>query len=441
MQKEKNATLTFWDGLTLAAGFTIGSGIITQTGIGIGMTGRSIFLAFFISAILFLVAFRPLFIMSSVIPHTSAAYTYSKELIAEEVGGLYAYIYFLGRITIAIFGISFAQYLSSLIPIVAIPGISKAVALSILTFFFLINLRGIKCAARIQNIMFFILVAGLISFAIYGLGKVKPDFFASTSLFTNGFSGFYSAVSLLFFAVGGAYIITDFAPQIKNASKIITRIIFIVTLSVCAIYMLLGIVASGVVDVQEAANQPLTLVAQIIYPNYGLFAFFIVGACLGALITTLNSSFVWYSNSLLNACEDGWFPRSLAKKNKYNVPTRLMFIFYLFGAIPTLLGIDLTILSKAAIGLTILSTCIPMLGILQLPKKYPEEWHASPYSRRYPIWRLRCMVIITYCVLGSQVYALFSGNPPGANILILVCCICILLYLIIHWKKRTSTNW
>ena len=43
----------------LAVGFTIGSGIITQTGIGIAMTGRSIVLAFLVSALLFLISFRP----------------------------------------------------------------------------------------------------------------------------------------------------------------------------------------------------------------------------------------------------------------------------------------------------------------------------------------------------------------------------------------------
>lgn len=92
--------------ISLAVGFTIGSGIITQTGIGIGMTGRSIFLAFLVSAVLFLISFRPLFMMSTLLPRTSAAYTYSKELIHENVGIFYAYVYFLGRLTIAIFGIS-----------------------------------------------------------------------------------------------------------------------------------------------------------------------------------------------------------------------------------------------------------------------------------------------------------------------------------------------
>ena len=109
--------------------------------------------------------------------------------------------------------------------------------------------------------------------------------------------------------MGGAYIITDFAPKIRNASKMMVKVITGVTLVVCFLYMLMGIVASGSVPVAEAAGKPLTVAAGAVLTNKALYGFFIIGACMGALITTLNSSFVWYSNSLIRACEDGCFPK------------------------------------------------------------------------------------------------------------------------------------
>ncbi len=157
----------------LAVGFTIGSGIITQTGIGIAMTGRSIVLAFLVSALLFLISFRPVFIMSTLLPRTSAAFSYSSELIHEDVGKFYAYIYFLGRMTIAIFGISFAQYLASLVPDLNHPTGLKLTALSVLTLFYIINLFGVKAAARFQNVLCVILIAGILCFVLCGLGKVN----------------------------------------------------------------------------------------------------------------------------------------------------------------------------------------------------------------------------------------------------------------------------
>lgn len=418
--KDKKGRLSLIETISLAAGFTIGSGIITQTGIGIGMTGRSIFLAFFVSAILFLVSFRPIFIMSVLLPRTSAAYTYSKELIHEDAGRFYAYIYFLGRMTIAIFGISFAQYLSALVPELSGETAQKAVALAVLTLFFIINLFGMKLAAKVQNIMCIILIAGILVFVIFGIRQVDYADYFTEGFFSGGFGGFYSAVSLLYFAVGGAYIITDFAPKIQNSSKIIVKVIVGVTMAVCILYMLMGLVASGAVPVSEAAGRPLTVSAGAVLPNKVLYGFFVIGTCLGALITTLNSSFIWYSNSLIRPCEDGCFPQIWGRTNKAGVPYILMIIFYLFGAVPAVTGMDLTVLSKMSIGLTILGTCIPMAGVLKLPEKYPDLWKKSKYAKRYPRWRLNIMVAITYAVLATQVCSLFAGNPLWSNVIILV---------------------
>lgn len=434
---KKDNRLSFFETLTMATGFTIGSGIITLTGIGIGMTGRSVFIAFAVCAVLFLISFRPLFIMSSVLPRMSAAYSYSKELITKEAGGLYVYIYFFGRITIAIFGISIAQYLASLIPALNNPVGMKVVAAGVLTLFYIINLFGIKNAAIVQNILFVILVFSLLSFVIFGIGKVEPDFFEQRAFFVNGFSGFYSAVSLLFFAVGGAYIITDFAPKIKNPEKVTTKVIYIVTIGVTILYMFIGIVASGVIPQAEAAYQSLVVTARIVYPNNLFFSIFIIGGALGALITTLNSSFVWYSSSLIQACKDGWLPKAWGKTNKYEVPYILTTIFYILGLVPALLGMDLTVVSKIAVGMTILSILIPMAGILKLPEKYPEEWKQSVYSKRYPKWRLRTMVVITYLIMSTQVYALLAGNPATANVIILLYILGTGLYLFFKSKYKT----
>ncbi|AEF85062.1 putative amino acid transporter [Treponema primitia ZAS-2] len=429
--------LSFFATLTMATGFTIGSGIITQTGIGIAMTGRSIFLAFPVAAILYLICFRPIIILSSVLPSTSASYVYTKTLLSPEAGGLYVYIFFLGRITIAIFGISFVQYLSSIVPIFGDPILSKITAIGVLSLFFIINLFGVKMASIIQNTMFFILLAGLVTFVFFGIGKISPNFFSTATLFTNGFKGFYSAVSLLFFAVGGSYIITDFAPGIKNSKTVIPKIIGFVTIGVCILYMLLGIVGSGIIPVEEAAGKPLTLAARSVFSSHeALFIFFVVGGCLGALVTTLNSSFVWYSHSLINACREGWLPASWAKLNKRGVPYRLMSIFYLFGFIPTLFGVDLTVLSKMAIGLTIMSAYLPMLSIINLPKIYPKEWADSKYAKQYPTWRIRIMVCISSIIMLTQVVALFASNPVASNIIIIVYIMSVSLYLILRYQMQ-----
>jgi APA family basic amino acid/polyamine antiporter len=54
--------------------------------------------------------------MSTILPRMSAAYYIFQGITGQGNRRAYAYMYFLGRLTIAIFGISFAQYLASLVP-------------------------------------------------------------------------------------------------------------------------------------------------------------------------------------------------------------------------------------------------------------------------------------------------------------------------------------
>ena len=101
-------------------------------------------------------------------------------------------------------------------------------------------------------------------------------------------------------------------------------------------------------------------------------------------MTTANSSYVWYTNALTEPVKDGWLPSFLSKKNSRGASYRLMICFYLMGLIPVLLGADLAIVSKLAIGQSILCTCIPMAGILQLPVRYKEEWQRSGLAGAIP---------------------------------------------------------
>ena len=57
----------------MATGFAIGSGVITLTGLAIGMTGRSVVLSYLLSGLMFMVAVIPYLIMAGVFPRRSAS--------------------------------------------------------------------------------------------------------------------------------------------------------------------------------------------------------------------------------------------------------------------------------------------------------------------------------------------------------------------------------
>lgn len=419
------------DTVSMAMGFAVGSGVITMTGVAIGITGRSVILSYLLTALTFMVAVIPTVIMGAVHPTRSASYVYSKELIHPKVGGFYMYIYFMGRLTIAIFGISIAQYLSALLPNIN----QKLVAVLVLTLFFAINLLGTKAVARAQNIMFYILIASLGVFIIAGLFKVDiVAYFAPQGFFVDGFSGVWEAASLLVFAVGGGGVLVDFGSTIRNPSKVIPAVVIGVTCVVAAAYALLSIVAAGVLPYEQVAFKPLTYSAEAVFGSGSImYVMFICGGALLALTTTLNSSFMWYTTAMLKGCREHWFPAKLVIYNRFRVPYRLCTIFYLFGLIPTLFGMDIAILSKTAVAMTTFMWMIPVFGLVNMPKRMPEEWQASRFAKM-PQWSLWVISTISFVIYGSQTWALLRGNPPIANVMIVGYIVLVLVYLLVIKK-------
>lgn len=423
-----------FDTISMAMGFAVGSGVITMTGVAIGLTGRSVVFSYLISALTFLLAIIPMMIMGSVYPTRSASYVYSTELLHPKIGGFYMYIFFLGRLTIAVFGISIAQYLGDLIP-----GINQTiVAVSVLTFFYLINLLGTRAVARVQNIMFFILIISLAIFIGAGVAKVDfAEYFNPEGFYVQGFDGLWQAASLLVFAVGGAGVLVDFGSKVRNPGKTIPLVIIGVTVFVAIFYALLSVVAAGLLPYEAVAFKPLTISAQAVFGKGSmLYVLFICGGALFALTTTLNSSFMWYTTAMLKGCREHWFPESWVKYNKNKVPYRLCTIFYIFGLVPALLGMDITILSKTAVAMTTFMWLIPVFGLVNMPKKMPEKWNASIFSK-LPSWSLWMFSGVSFTIFASQTWALLKGNPFIVNLIIGVYTLAVAFYCFIVKDRIT----
>ena len=117
-----------------------------------------------------------------------------------------------------------------------------------------------------------------------------------------------------------------------------------------------------------------------------------------------------------------------------------MTVFYLFGLIPILFDIDLTILSKIAVGLTIFSLIIPMAGILKIDEKYPEEWKKSGFEKKYSLGKRKIMLFVTYIILATQVIYLLQSNPPLSNLIIGVYVLIVIIYLNRHNTHNDRLN-
>ncbi len=64
--KDLKRTLGFWDLMGASIGQIIGAGIMSLTGVAIAMTGRSVPIAFVLSAIMVLISWYPLTLINTV---------------------------------------------------------------------------------------------------------------------------------------------------------------------------------------------------------------------------------------------------------------------------------------------------------------------------------------------------------------------------------------
>ena len=301
-EKKQHKQLGFIDCLGIGIGQIIGSGVMVLTGVVVGLTGHGTPLAFICAALLVICTMSSAVVLSSAVPSNGGGYSYVKRLIGPRAGFIYLGMFVLTQVLIATFALGFASYFAALVP-----GVNqKLIAMLILIAATVVNLIGIKTAASVQNVMVACLLLSLLLFVAFGLPKVTWSELAFTkaNLMPNGVGNFLQGVALLSFATGGAKFLAETAGEVKNAGKTVPRAMIISTVIVAVFYALLGVVATGVLPLDQVAFQNLTLVAQTIFPAW-LYYFFVIGGALFALATTLNGTLSWVTRALQLSAEGG----------------------------------------------------------------------------------------------------------------------------------------
>ena len=332
-------------------------------------------------------------------------YTQFGIFAGERWSGYYGIIYIVTKMTLAMYSLSFAQYFIALVP--GAP--EKAVALGVATFFIGLAFFGVDLTAKVRNLLVIALIAALVVFAVFGFPYVDlGNYFSNADgmFLSDGIGGFLTAVAYLGFATGGATVILGVSAECKNPTKDIPFVIIVSTVSVAILYGLVATTASGVLPVPEVANQPLTLVAAEILPK-PLYIFFIVGGAMFALATTLNSQIMSCTKPVMQSCEDGWFPQSLASLSKYKTPWKILIIYYFILVVPILLDLQISQISSIVQILGYINNLIFTITAMKLPKMFPEAWEKSQYKVPTPVFNT--LMIITCIAILIQASFMLSS--------------------------------
>ena len=399
--EQTKGKLKLFDLISIGVGSVVGAGIFSMLMSGMAMTGRSIALALVGAMLITLLQQVRSIFMSSMFALDGGMYAQQALILPPVFTGMTAVVFVFSNFSFSVFGISIAQYLSQLIP--ALAPFQRILGVVILTAFFLVTIKGTGFLAKIQNVLAVCMYAALALFIVFGLIKGGTAEAAATPYFAGGPMGFLMAIAIMSFTCNGATNVINLSADTHNPKRNIPLGVLI-SAGICAlIYFLLGYVASSVVPFAQAGSATLGSVAQQIMPG-ALYIFFVVGGAIFALATSLLGGIAAISAPIVAGAEDGWLPKSWAKRTKTGYPWVVMLVMYLIAVVPAALNFSLdTIVSFILVPGMILNVVTICLSF-KLPKNYPDAW--AKCSLRCPYW-LYC-VLLVLSMIASLITAVFS---------------------------------
>ena len=442
---EKKRTLGRMDLMSIAVGQIIGSGVMVMSIAALGMTGRSVNIAFVIAAILTIFNSLPSIYMGSTIRVVGGMYSQAAIFCGGPFAGFYSFVAIFSSMSMAMFATGLVSYLGSLIPMFQ----SNSTMWSVLMFiaFTILNLMGTEWMAKAQQFMFYLLVIALIMFTLFGLPKVHwSGYFGNelfgAPLFSNGVSGLLEAASYLTFATGGATVVIQFSDECKNPTADIPIVVIVSTVAVAVLYAFMATCIGGILPADEVlAAGNLSVIAKEIMPAPCYYFFIICGACF-ALGTTLNSSLASSYRTVAGATADGWFPSVFAKRNKHNVPYVWLLIFAGVNIVAIISGMNISMLGKLVLFIGKVNAVFLVWGMLKLPKLFPEAWARSPFHVSDGVFKFS--LILTLAVTIMQAYMNCVGQPAWviiANLIMFVVAAAFSAIMLKSGKVTVSQNY
>ncbi len=385
---------------TAAAGEVLPSGEVVRYG-----AGPALVLSFVLLGLVCGLAALCYAELSSMIPQAGSAYAYSYatlgELIAWIIGWDLILEYAIGNIAVAIawsgyftsllsgFGLQLPDYLThgyrtallSSNPevhgllqtaprIAGIPILLNIPAFAIVMVITWLLYIGVKESVRANNIMVVVKLLVLGLFVGLGAMHINPDNFVPFA--PNGWTGIHQGAAIVFFAYIGFDAISTAAEETKDPQRNMPRGI-LGGLAVCTvIYVIVGIVATGLVPYQQLrAADPLARALEVAgLPTASWIVAF--GAVIS--LTAVLLVFQYGQPRIFFAmARDGLLPEWAAKVHpKYRTPHVTTVVTGLIVAIGSLVADENEIYDLTNIG-TLSAFVIVCIGVLVLRIKEPDR--------------------------------------------------------------------
>jgi len=388
----------------IASGAMISSGLFILPGLAHAMAGPGVIWSYVLAGILATAGALSIAELTTAMPKAGGDYFFIMRGFGPGVGtvaGLLSWFSLSLKSAFAIVGMATFAAL-----IVNLHGVAAGAVLCVL--FVLLNLVGVREAARVQVALVVVLFVLLASYIVVGAGQVRSELLIPFAPY--GLAAIFSTAGFVFVSYGGLLKVASVAEEVRRPGRTIPLGLVLALISVTLIYTLAVVVTSGVVQSEalDGSLTPLSDGGRAMLGQAGYVAMSI-GAAL-AFITTANAGIMAASRYLLALARDRLLPRPLAKVNR-RFQTPHVAILITGGVIAVSLLLKLDVLVEAASTVLILGYMLACLSVIVLRESGLQNYRPAFRSPVYPWLQIGGIAGLGFVLfeMGVEAYGIAAG--------------------------------
>lgn len=380
---ELKRTLGAFELTMMGVGVIIGSGIFVITGVAAAEhAGPGLILSFILAGLACACAALCYAELASSIPASGSSYTFAYVGLGEAFGWFIGWCLTLEYVVaMSAISVGWSAYMANIISLLGVDlppslladpssgGIVNLPAIIIISVMALLQLKGTKESALLNNILVFVKIGVIVVFVVLLATHIDPANYDPFLPF--GWGGVFSGAAIVFFAYLGFDAIANSAEEVKDPQKNMPKGIIGSLIIATILYIIVTLILTGVTKYSDYAGvaAPVAFALNSVGIRWGsalVSVGAIAGLTTGVLVLLGSESRLLYSIS-----RDGLLPKAFSNISKNGVPNKAIAAVWLLGCILAgFLPIG-TIAELCNIG-TLWAFSIVSVTVIVLRKMHPE---------------------------------------------------------------------
>jgi basic amino acid/polyamine antiporter, APA family len=381
------------DIVTLGAGAAIGVALFSIFAPAAALAGPGMLISMGMAAIPMCVFAVIYAFMGTADPQSGASYVWPSRYIHPSVGFLIGWLRILASTGVMVLlATVLVQHWSR---VVSLP-LKPVVALIFLAFY-LLNVRGVALAARVQTALFFLMTLALGVLVVGAVGHIDLKRFSP--VLSHGWTGVFAAIPLLVSLFLGIENAVEVGEETRDARKTVARAIAICVGTILLIYACVSVAALGILGptALAASDAPLLDAAGQVFGRPAQ-ALILVAATL-AIAKSLNATLLIFSRYLFAMGRDGVLPRALGRIHpRWGTPYVAVTVAFGCCLLGLLLPSNLVFLFLAANLPTLLKYLGTCTSVLRVLRYHPEVYERAGFRPTRTVLKTLAWLGIVFAV-------------------------------------------